>query len=119
MTVSILPVPGSDGQLSFHAVSGGKSSLGRTRGEALDAISTQLADEQDSTLVVVQSFRPDRYFSADQQRRLTELLDITSVASQQDKDLSDSERTELNALVELELRAAGQRAAALADELGR
>ena len=119
MTVTILPVPGEEGQLSFHAVSGGKSSLGRTRGEALDAISAQLADEQDGTLVVVQSFKPDRCFSAEQQRRLAELLECRSMAVQQGRALPDSEQAELEALIETEVRAAGQRAAALADELRR
>ena len=119
MTVSILPVPGEEGQLSFHAVSGGKSSHGRTRGEALDAISAQLSDEQDGTLVVVQSFQPDRYFNSAQQRRLAELLGLLSAAAQQGKTLPDAEQAELDVLIELEVRAAGQRAAALADELGR
>jgi hypothetical protein len=119
MTVAILPVPGEEGELSFHAVSGGKSSLGRTRGEALDAISAQLSDEQDGTLVVVQSFHSDRYFSAPQQRRLAELMGRWSHAGQQGEGLPDSEQAELEALIEMEVRAAGQRAAALADELGR
>jgi hypothetical protein len=34
MTVTILPVPNTEGELSFHAVSGNKSSLGKTPGEA-------------------------------------------------------------------------------------
>ena len=64
MTVTILPVPNTEGTLSFHAVSGNKSSFGKTPGEALDAISVHLSDEQEGTLIVVQSFRPDRFFSA-------------------------------------------------------
>jgi hypothetical protein len=119
MTVAILPVPGEEGELPFHAVSGGKSSLGRTRGEALDAISAQMADEQDGTFVVVQSFRPDRYFSASQQRRLAELMGRWSLAGQQGGGLSDSGQAELEALIAIEVRAARQRAAALADELRR
>ena len=89
------------------------------RGEALDAISAQLSDEQNGTLVVVQSFQPDRYFSAVQQRRLAELLERLSTARQQGKTLPDAEQAELDALIEIEVRAAGQRAAAFADELGR
>jgi hypothetical protein len=119
MTVAILPVPGEEGQLSFHAVSGNKSSLGRTRGEALDAISAQLSDEQNGTLVVVQSFHSDRYFSAAQQRRLAELMGRWSLAAQQGSDLPNAEQAELEALIAMEVRAAGQRSAALADELGR
>ena len=119
MTVTILPVPSEEGKFSFCAVSGGKSSPGRTPGEALDAISAQLSDEQDGTLVVVQSFRPDRYFSAAQQRRLAELMGRWSLAGQQGGRLTDSEQAELEALIEMEVRAAGQRAAALADELRR
>ena len=75
MTVTILPVPSEEGKPAFHAVSGGQSSLGRTPGEALDAISAHLPQEQDAALVVVQSIRPDRYFSAAQQRRLAELME--------------------------------------------
>jgi hypothetical protein len=118
MTVTILPVPSEEGKLSFHAVSGGKSSLGRTPGEALDAISPQLSDEH-GTLVVVQSFHPDRYFSAPQQRRLAELMGRWSRAGQESGGLPHSEQAELDTLIEMEVRAAGQRAAALADELGR
>ncbi len=119
MTVTILPVPTDEGKNSFHAVSGGKSSLGRTPGEALDAISAQLSDKDDGTLVVVHSFSPDRYFNTSQQRRLTELVERWSLAAQQGKGLPDSEQAELEALIETEVRAAGQRAAAVADELGR
>ena len=78
-----------------------------------------MSDEQDGTLVVVQSFRPDRYFLAAQQRRLAELMGRWSLAGQQGGGLTDSEQAELKALIEMEVRAAGRRAAALADELGR
>jgi hypothetical protein len=70
MTVTILPVSDTEGKLSFQAVSGNKSSLGKTPGEGLDAISVHLSDEEDGTLVVVQNFRPDRFFSVSEQRRL-------------------------------------------------
>jgi hypothetical protein len=119
MTVTILPVFNTEGEISFEAVSGNKSSLGKTPGEALDAISVHLSDDQAGTLVVIQSFRPDRFFSASEQRRLSELLERRSRVHQQGGGLPESEQVELEALIEAEVRAAGKRAAALADELGR
>ena len=62
---------------------------------------------------------PDRFFSAPQQRRLAELMERHSRVGEQGGSLSDSEQAELEALIEAEVRAAGQRAAAFADELGR
>ena len=56
---------------------------------------------------------------AAQQRRLAELMGRRSLAGQQGGGLADFEQAELEALIEMEVRAAGQRAAALADELGR
>jgi hypothetical protein len=115
MTVTILPVPNTEGELSYHAVSGNKSSLGKTPGEALDAISVHLSDDQVGTLVVIQSFRPDRFFSDSEQRRLSELMERRSRLDQQCGGMSESEQAELEALIEAEVRAAGKRAAALAD----
>ncbi len=117
--VAILPVPTKKGGVSYRAVSGDKQSQGRTAGEALDALTPQLAATGVGTLIIVQSLRPDDFFNAAQQQRLEELMDRWRTALDKGEALSDDEHTELEGLVEAELRASTDRAAALANELGQ
>ena len=69
-TITILPEKAD----SYRAVAGDKESTGRTAGEALDALTSQLEDEESGTLVIVQNRKPDEFFDAAQQARLTELM---------------------------------------------
>ena len=87
-TVAILPVPTEKGGLSYRGVAGDKWSQGSTPGEALDALATQLGDDGTNLFVVVQSLRPDRFFNADQQQRLSELMEQWRTA----QDLNESFR---------------------------
>jgi hypothetical protein len=118
-TVSILPIETDRGDKTYLAVAGGRQSAGKTAGEALDAISAQLGEDRSSTLVVVQHHRPDRFFSAEQQQRMEELMALWRSARDAGSTLSAEEQSELNALVDAEVRATADRAAALADELGK
>jgi hypothetical protein len=97
---------------SFRAVAGDKESTGRTAGEALDALNSQLEDEENGTLVIVQNRKADEFFSAAQQQRLTQLMQFREAGS-----LSTEEERELESLVEAELAGARQRARALLDEI--
>ena len=115
--ISILPVPTKSGDISYCAVAGDKQTKGKTAGEALDALAAQLTEEEDGTLVIVQNRRPDRFFSAMQQKRLNELMDLWRVARDRGDNLSKEEQAELEALVEAELQASATRAATLVDEL--
>lgn len=117
--VAILPVPTLAGDIAYHALSGGKHSQGKTAGEALDALAAQLPEEDTSTLVVVQNLRPDPFFTAQQQRRLGELMDRWRSARDAGANLSAVEQAELDGLVEEEIRASGARAAALLREIGQ
>ncbi len=117
--VAIFPVPTDQGEMSFCAVAGDKHSRGATAGEALDALTSQLPADEAGMLIIVQSRRPDRYFTAAQQRRLTELIERRRTARSQGSDVSAEELAELKTLIEAELNASADRAAALADELGR
>lgn len=117
--VAILPIPTEKGEVSYRAVAGDKQSHGRTAGEALDALTTQLSEDEASTLVIVQSLRPDRFFNAAQQQRLGELMERWHRGRDKGQTLPADEQAELEALVEAELRAAAARAATLADELKR
>jgi hypothetical protein len=117
--VAILPIPTEKGAVSYRAVAGDRQSHGKTAGEALDALTIQLSEDETSTLVIVQSLRPDRFFNATQQQRLVELMDRWRMGRDKGYTLPPAEQAELEALVEAEVRAAMARAATLADELQR
>jgi hypothetical protein len=97
---------------NFRAVAGKKESLGRTAGEALDALAAQLDEEETGTLAIIQNRRSDKFFDASQQNRLTALMEIRRTGT-----LSAEEETELENLVEAELSGARRRAKELLHEL--
>jgi hypothetical protein len=116
-TIAIFPEPLGAQPAGYRAVAGNRHSVGRTAGEALDALTAQLDEAERSTLVVVQHRRPDAFFTAEQQQRLQELMGRWRAARDAQSTLPADEQAELTALVEAELRAATARAAALADGL--
>lgn len=107
-TITILPEKAN----SYRALAGDKESTGRTAGEALDALASQLTDEESGTLVIVQNRKADKFFTHTQQTRLIELI-----GRRQAHNLSTAEETELESLVEAELDGARARAEALRDGL--
>jgi hypothetical protein len=111
--VSILPESQGTNGPAYRAVSGEYQSLGRTAGEALDALTAQLGADRSGTLVVVQHMQPDRFFTAAQQQRLQELMDRWRTACDAGAALPPAEQAELEALVEAEVEAAARRAEAL------
>lgn len=117
--IAILPIPSEQGALSYCAIAGEKHAQGKTAGEALDALTAQLSTDEASTLIIVQSLRPDRFFTAAQQQRLDALMARWRALRDQGATLPTNEQAELEALVEAELQASAARAAALADALGR
>ncbi|MGH9944557.1 MAG: hypothetical protein ACRD9R_19590 [Pyrinomonadaceae bacterium] len=104
MTITILP----ERTDTYRAVTGDKESTGRTAGEALDALASQLTEDESGTLIIVQNRKADRFFNATQQARLTELRQLRQAGA-----LSTEEERELENLVEAELHGARQRAEAL------
>jgi hypothetical protein len=110
--VAILPEPSVEGSTVYRAVAGARQAVAKTVGGALDALAAQLPPEESGTLVVVQNHRPDQFFTAQQQQRLEELMGRWRVARDAGKSLSLSEEAELNALVDAEVQASGERAAA-------
>jgi hypothetical protein len=113
-TISIVPdsPPGSP-PTCFRAVAGKTQAVGKTAGEALDALISQLSQADSGTLVVVQYRRPDSFFTAAQQNHLEELMTRWRAARDAGNALPPQEQAELDALVEAELHAAAARAAAL------
>ena len=66
-TVAILPISDANGEKSYRAISKDKHSVGKTVGQTLDALTTQLDEIEFSVLLVIQSFRPEAFFSLEQQ----------------------------------------------------
>ena len=117
-TVAILPESTIAGEPAYRAIAGACQSVGKTAGEALDALTTQLPQEEAGTLVVVQQLRPDRFFTAQQQTRLKELMAQWRAARDAGASLPTGDQAELDALVDAELRAAGERVSAVLKGLG-
>jgi hypothetical protein len=126
-TVAILPVSDASGKRSYRAIAlrarcanaGDKQSTGKTAGEALDALTAQLEGDEFSTLLIIQSFRPDWFFSAQQQQRLSNLMNLWRTARDRGQILSPEQQSELDSLVEAELKAATARTAALVQQLSQ
>lgn len=112
-TVALLPIFDASGEKSYRAIAGDKHSIGKTAGQALDALTVQLGEIEFSALLVIQSFRADSFFGAEQQERLSDLMDLWRLARDQGQSLPPEQQAELDRLVEAELRAATVRAAAL------
>jgi hypothetical protein len=116
--VAIFPYPTAAGT-GYAAVAGDKRSRGATAGQALDALTALLPQDTAGTLIIVQSQRPDTFFSAAQRVRLEELMALWRAARARGGALPQEAQAELEALAEAELLASGARAEALADESGR
>ena len=117
--VAIVPVSTESGGVSYSAVSGDKQTSGKTAGEALDALTAKMNNEEASTLIIIQNQHPDRFFSTKQQRRLHQLMDRWRTARDKGDSLPEKEQAELEKLVEIELQASKDRAASLAEELNQ
>jgi len=115
--VAILPERSAQGVVEYRAIAGGCQAIAGTAGAALDAVAAQLPDGDAGTLIIVQHQRADAFFSAEQQRRLAELMARWRSARDAGASLSPPEQTELDALVEAEVRASGERAAAMLADL--
>jgi hypothetical protein len=82
----------------FRAVAGNRQSIGRTMGEALDALTADWGDDLQETAVLIQRFQPDAYFTAAQYDRMQDLLTRRTT-------LTAAERAELETLIDAELDA--------------
>lgn len=97
-SIAVRPDTGEAGEPRFRAIAGNCQSVGRTMGEALDALVAQWAEDVEEGAVLIQRFRPDAYFTEAQQRRMEDLRDRRA-------SLTGAERAELEALVDAELDA--------------
>lgn len=117
-TITILPENVDAQNPTFRALAGEKNSTGKTMGEALDALNAQLSEAESGTLVIVQQFRPDEFFTATQQARLSELMTKWRAARDAGEKLPADEQAELEALVEAQLEGSARRTEAMRAKLG-
>lgn len=106
--IAVRPDAQSEGERRFRAVAGERQSVGRTMGEALDALVAESGGVLEETAVFIQCFRADAYFTEAQQLRMRELLGRRD-------SLSAGERGELEALLDAELDATVARTGGLVE----
>jgi hypothetical protein len=82
----------------FQATSGNRFAVGRTMGEALDALLQNYEGEGEPTAVLIQRFQPDAFFTQAQGDRMRELMKRRDT-------LTTEERSELESLIDAELDA--------------
>lgn len=111
MTTIAIVLEQGGGQPTFSAVAAERQATGRTAGEALDALNSQLGVGEAGAPIIVQEFRPDEFFPAEQRDRLSELMALRREAREKGSELPPSELVELESLVEEETRGATGRAA--------
>lgn len=95
-------------QLRYRAVHRDHQAAGPTPGAALDALEDMLSDEA-GLVVILQKFKPDRYFSTEEQTRLVELMQQMQAARDAGAELPDTDAAELERLIEKELTATARR----------
>jgi hypothetical protein len=74
MTTATIVPEAAGSTMQYRAVAGSIQAVGNTAGQALDALTSQLDAARAGTLLVVQHSHPDRFFTAEQQHRLEELM---------------------------------------------
>ncbi|MGZ8216638.1 hypothetical protein [Methylomagnum sp.] len=102
--IAIRPVQKGAGEPQFRAIAGNRQTVGRTMGEALDALTAEWNDSTGETVVLIQRFQPDAYFTQAQHDRMQALLARRHA-------LSGEERQELEALIDSEVNATVARSA--------
>lgn len=109
-TVAIQPILDVLEQRSYRAVAGDKQFIGKTAALALDALTTQLGEMEFRAILMLQSFRPDQFFGIEQQKRLSELMELWRKACDEEKSFPAGLQAELESLVKSELNATAERA---------
>ena len=118
-TVAIVPIPKQTGGQTYQAVAGQRIATGDTAGQALDAFTEQFPDVGPESLLIVQRFQADRFFSESQQLRMADLMARWRAARDGEGSFSAEEQAELESLVVAESQASGERAEEAAKGLGK
>ena len=108
-TIAVYPGLSDSNQPNYRAIAGNMTSEGATIGQAIDSLTGELGDGCAPRLILVQTTLPDRFFTADQQARLSELLARNRETNISGEPFSDADRKELEELIDLQLRATEKR----------
>jgi hypothetical protein len=106
-TVTIRTARPTQDDSRFIARAGNLRGVGRTMGEALDALAAQWGELKETVPVIIQHFGSDRFFTQAQYDRMQELRARIGM-------LSSDEQAELESLINAELDATIARLDALA-----
>jgi hypothetical protein len=119
-TIEIVRERQNTQQTIYRAIKGDRQATGLTPGQALDILegmlSTKSQDETASTLIILQRFGPDEFFTATQQTRLEGLMARFREANESGKSLTPEEKQELMQLIDAEWQASIDRAAAILEQ---
>ncbi len=122
-TIEIIQEQADTQDAFYRAICGEQQAAGVTPGEALDALERLLATrgeaQEGGAVIILQRFRPDAFFTEEQQNRLRELMDQFRVARDAGRELPTEQKQELEALVQTEWQAAIKRAEVLHSEAER
>ena len=110
MDITIIPETTAANETLWRAATDGKEAVGKTAGEALDGLTTQLNKDRNGLFVLYEQWQPDEFFNAAQQQRLSELMTRWRAARDVGRTLATEEQKELEKLVEAELEASAKRA---------
>jgi hypothetical protein len=109
-TISISTATNPNGARLYRAAIGNQASTGKTLGEALDALTVKIGSPEINGFLLLQNYQPDRFFKAEQQQRLAELMTTWRIARDRGEALPGDRQAELDALIEAELLATAERA---------
>jgi hypothetical protein len=112
-TISIGKIASPNGDRLYRATSGNQQSTGKTAGAALDALTAQMETQEIEGFLLLQNHQPDRFFTAQQQQRLTELMSLWRTARDVGDSFPSDLQSELDALIEAELDATAARSQAI------
>lgn len=116
-TVAIIPENKENDRTSYLAAAGTRHAVGESPGQALDALTERYPEVDCGSLIVVQNFRADQFFTAGQRDRLQELMEQWRQARDSGGELAAEQQQELEQLIADEVRASGRRAAEAAEGL--
>jgi hypothetical protein len=109
-TISITSIETINGDRLYRAAMGDRQSTGKTAGKALDALTIQMGSTKIQGFLFLPSDQPDKFFTAEQQRRLAELMSVWRDARDRGASLPDEQQAELDTLIEAELYATADQA---------
>jgi hypothetical protein len=112
-TIAVFPEDPTAATPQYIATCDGKDFIAPTVGQALDGLTEQIGPPTETTLVIIQPFKPDRFFTAEQIARLSALKAEWRSALDTGTRLPDGEQRELDSLIEAQLTGTIERTKAL------